>query len=187
MRIPLRLVIPTSVFLALSFGAAAVPFAADDWPEWRGKGRLGVWLEDGILDTLPRDGLAVRWRTPIHAGYAGPAVAGGRVFVTDSRRIKANQAIERAVALDERTGAGSLDEGMADQLQRPAARLRDRSARDADRRRRSRLRARRDGQSARARRGERACHLGEGLRHATSMPRSRRGAWPARRSWTATA
>ena len=36
---------------------------------------------------------------------AGPSVADGRVFVTDSRRIKANQAIERAIALDERTGA----------------------------------------------------------------------------------
>jgi outer membrane protein assembly factor BamB len=77
---------------------------ADDWPEWRGKGRLGVWNETGILDTLPAGGLPVSWRTPIYAGYAGPAVADGRVFVTDSRRVKANQAIERAVALDERTG-----------------------------------------------------------------------------------
>lgn len=84
--------------------AATVPLTADDWPEWRGKGRLGLWLENGIIDTLPEGGLPVKWRTPIHAGYAGPAVAGGRVFVTDSRRVKANQAIERAVALDERTG-----------------------------------------------------------------------------------
>src|SRR5262245_4526177 len=77
---------------------------ADDWPEWRGKGRLGVWNETGIVDKIPESGLPVTWRTPIHAGYAGPAVAGGRVFVTDSRRVKANQAIERAIALDEATG-----------------------------------------------------------------------------------
>ena len=67
-------------------------------------GRAGVWNESGVIDTFPSAGLPVRWRTPIHAGYAGPAVAGGRVFVTDSRRIKANQAIERAVAIDEQSG-----------------------------------------------------------------------------------
>ena len=25
---------------------------ADDWPEWRGKGRLGIWTETGILDLV---------------------------------------------------------------------------------------------------------------------------------------
>ena len=59
-------------------------------------------------DSLPT-GLPVSWRTPINAGYAGPAVAGGRVFVTDSRRVKANQAIERAIAIDERDGPRPLD------------------------------------------------------------------------------
>jgi outer membrane protein assembly factor BamB len=76
----------------------------DDWPEWRGRGRLGVWSEDGILDAFPAGGLQVRWRMPIHAGYAGPSVAAGRVFVTDSRRIRGNRAMERALALDEATG-----------------------------------------------------------------------------------
>src|SRR5439155_472520 len=28
------------------------PALAEDWPEWRGKGRAGVWNETGILDTL---------------------------------------------------------------------------------------------------------------------------------------
>ena len=83
---------------------AGVRLRADDWPEWRGRGRLGVWSETGILDKFPEGGLTATWRTRINAGYAGPAVAGGRVFVTDSRRVKANQAIERALALDERTG-----------------------------------------------------------------------------------
>lgn len=77
----------------------------DDWPEWRGAGRTGVWHESGILDTFPAGGLTVRWRTPIHAGYAGPSVSAGRVFLTDSRRTVGNRAIERALALDERTGA----------------------------------------------------------------------------------
>jgi outer membrane protein assembly factor BamB len=85
--------------------AAAVALGADDWPEWRGRGRLGVWAESGLVEKFPAGGPPATWRTPIHAGYAGPAVAGGRVFVTDSRRTKGNQAIERAVALDEQTGA----------------------------------------------------------------------------------
>ena len=58
----------------------------EDWPEWRGKGRLGVWRETGIVDKLPATGLPILWRTPIKAGYAGPAVANGRVFITDYAR-----------------------------------------------------------------------------------------------------
>jgi outer membrane protein assembly factor BamB len=77
---------------------------AEDWPEWRGKGRVGVWNETGIIDKFPAQGLTATWRTPINSGYAGPAVAAGRVFVTDSRPTTANRAIERAVALDERNG-----------------------------------------------------------------------------------
>jgi outer membrane protein assembly factor BamB len=85
--------------------AVEVRLRADDWPEWRGPGRVGIWRESGILESFPEGGLRVAWRAAVNAGYAGPAVASGRVFVTDSRRVKANQAIERAVALDERTGA----------------------------------------------------------------------------------
>ena len=33
------------------------PAYADDWPEWRGKGRSGIWTETGILDTFPENGL----------------------------------------------------------------------------------------------------------------------------------
>jgi outer membrane protein assembly factor BamB len=83
---------------------ASVHLFAQDWPEWRGQGRLGVWTETGIVEKFPAGGPPVKWRTPINSGYAGPAVSNGRVFVTDSRRIKANQAIERAVAIDENSG-----------------------------------------------------------------------------------
>jgi len=72
-----------AIILALTLGCQLAP--ADDWPEWRGRGRLGVWNETGILDEFPKDGLALEWRTPIHAGFAGPAVTGGRVFVTAPR------------------------------------------------------------------------------------------------------
>src|SRR6476620_3946764 len=56
---------------------------ADDWPQWLGPKRDGVWRETGLLDKFPQGGPKVRWRTPIGAGYSGPAVAGGRVYLTD--------------------------------------------------------------------------------------------------------
>jgi outer membrane protein assembly factor BamB len=56
---------------------------ADDWPQWMGPGRDGVWAETGLLDKFPKDGPKVKWRAPAAWGYAGPAVAGGRVYLMD--------------------------------------------------------------------------------------------------------
>src|SRR5207247_2312171 len=71
--------------LALFTTAAA---RADDWPQWGGPRRDIVWREKGIVKTLPTSGLLPRvWATPIGEGYAGPAVANGRVYVMD--RVKA--------------------------------------------------------------------------------------------------
>jgi outer membrane protein assembly factor BamB len=81
-----------------------IPALAEDWPEWRGKGRVGVWNESGILDRFPEKGLTVLWRTPIKSGYAGPAVAAGRVFVTDFESSTGSRGKERAICLDEKSG-----------------------------------------------------------------------------------
>ncbi|MCY2989993.1 MAG: PQQ-like beta-propeller repeat protein [Planctomycetota bacterium] len=56
---------------------------ADDWPQWLGTQRDSVWRETGILEKFPASGPAVKWRVPLAGGYAGPAVADGRVLVTD--------------------------------------------------------------------------------------------------------
>lgn len=58
------------------------PASADDWPQWRGPQRDGIWRETGIVDELPTEP-TYRWRVPIGGGFAGPAVSGGRVFVFD--------------------------------------------------------------------------------------------------------
>lgn len=64
--------------------AALAPSAhADDWPQWQGPRRDGVWREAGILTKFPEGGPKVLWRSPIGSGFSGPAVAGGRVFVMD--------------------------------------------------------------------------------------------------------
>ena len=89
--------------LAISAG----DLRSDDWPEWRGPGGKAVWTEDGIIERFPSDGLTVRWRTPVQEGYAGPAVADGRVFVADFAREEESGRIggkERVLALDEATG-----------------------------------------------------------------------------------
>ena len=84
----------------------APPLFANDWPEWRGTGRAGVWAETGIVQELPVE-LKVKWRVPIHSGYSGPAIADGRVFITDWTEDPASRTMdgkERAIALDEETG-----------------------------------------------------------------------------------
>src|SRR5260370_22967278 len=55
---------------------------ADDWPQWLGPQRDGVWPESAIVEKFPASGPKVKWQKPIGGGYAGPAVAGGKVFVT---------------------------------------------------------------------------------------------------------
>jgi len=77
---------------------------AADWPEWRGAGRQGIWAETGIVERIPETGLRLKWRTAVDAGYSGPAVANGRVFVMDHRRGSGTSATERVLCLDENTG-----------------------------------------------------------------------------------
>ncbi len=89
---------------------------ADDWPQWLGPKRDGVWRETGIIDTFPKDGPKLVWKVPLGTGYSGPAVAGGKVFVLDrvlgsgekspenpfgKPRIKGD---ERVLCLDEKSG-----------------------------------------------------------------------------------
>ncbi|MFO0844129.1 MAG: PQQ-binding-like beta-propeller repeat protein [Gemmataceae bacterium] len=77
----------TSLALLLLLGAAR----ADDWPQWMGPRRDAVWREGGLLDRFPKGGPKVLWRVNIGGGYAGPAVADGKVYVPD-RLLDAGQA-----------------------------------------------------------------------------------------------
>jgi outer membrane protein assembly factor BamB len=72
--------------LALILAASclvATAAAADDWPGWMGPQRDGVWRETGILEKFPPGGPKIVWRAGCGAGYAGPAVAEGRVILFD--------------------------------------------------------------------------------------------------------
>ncbi len=82
----------------------ATTVSAVDWPEWRGRGRQGMWLETGIIQRIPTGGLKVKWRVPVGPGYSGPAIARGRVFLLDHKRTTGSRVSERVVCLDEGTG-----------------------------------------------------------------------------------
>lgn len=90
---------PTSRAALLALAALS---SADEWPQWRGPGRDGVWKEDGLLEAFPEKGLGARWRAPIGPGYSGPTVAGGRVYLMDRRREPEDG--ERVLCLDRETG-----------------------------------------------------------------------------------
>jgi len=102
------------VCLSVLLVASGSAVLADDWPQWMGPGRDNVWSEDGILEEFPAGGPQIVWRTPIAGGYAGPAVAGGRVYVTDyvtEDNVKIDNfdreeftGIERVLCLDQSTG-----------------------------------------------------------------------------------
>ncbi len=76
---------------------------ADDWPQWRGPNRDGVWGETGLLQSFPAEGLKVRWRVPAGWGFSSPVVAQGRVYLADSELAKP-KAKERLRCFDEATG-----------------------------------------------------------------------------------
>jgi outer membrane protein assembly factor BamB len=92
------------VLLVAGALSATAGLFADDWPEIRGSGRRGVWTETGILDRFPEGGLKVVWRAPVKNGYSGPAVAGGRVLLSDFVRSVGSRGVERIMAFDEQTG-----------------------------------------------------------------------------------
>jgi outer membrane protein assembly factor BamB len=104
------------VFVVGALLLGALPARADDWPQWLGPQRDGIWRETGLVDKFPSGGPTMRWRTPIGEGYSGPVVAQGRVIITD--RVLAKGAsnpdnpfgksrvdgTERVLCLDETNG-----------------------------------------------------------------------------------
>ncbi len=95
----------------------AGPARADDWPQWMGPERDGVWRENGLLEKFATNELKPSWRVPVNAGYVGPAVVGQRLFLLDRaagkppERAKGDRSLptvpgnERVLCLDTQTGA----------------------------------------------------------------------------------
>ncbi len=88
------------IYLLTTFLLCAV--FADDWPQWRGVNRDGVWKETGLLEKFDSAEIKIRWRAPIANGYSGPTVANGRVYVMD--RVVEPKEQERVHCFDWKTG-----------------------------------------------------------------------------------
>jgi outer membrane protein assembly factor BamB len=91
--------------LSLAVALAVISFSAvraDDWPQWRGPTRDGMWRETGLVEKFDSVEMPPKWRVPISSGYSGPTVADGRVFVTD--RVAEPKQVERVHCFDAKTG-----------------------------------------------------------------------------------
>ncbi len=94
----LRWLVVTSGFAVIATGMAV----ADDWPQWRGPSRDGVWHETGIVEKFDTPRLDHVWRTELGSGYCGPTVADGRVYVMD--RLLSPKQVERVHCFNAKTG-----------------------------------------------------------------------------------
>jgi outer membrane protein assembly factor BamB len=106
----------TLIYLTACLILSSSALRADDWPQWLGPQRDGVWRETGIIDQLPKDGPKKLWDKPIAIGYGGPAVANGKLYVMDRELAKsarnpdspfqrsAVDGNERILCLDAKTG-----------------------------------------------------------------------------------
>lgn len=104
-RIPITMLrrVTVRTFLA-AFQVAALswsPLHADDWPQWRGPQRDGIWRETGIVASFADAELKPQWTAPVGPGYTGPTVAGDRVYLMD--RVTTPEQ-ERILCFDRRTG-----------------------------------------------------------------------------------
>ena len=90
------------VFAAVALLLLAQPLRGDDWPQWRGPNRDGVWNESGVLEKFPEPQLKLSWRAAVGSGYCGPTVASGRVYVMD--RQTRPTPVERVCCFDAATG-----------------------------------------------------------------------------------
>ena len=69
------------VTIMVALSATAV--AAADWPWLYGPRRDHTSDQKGLLRTWPQEGPKVLWTVPMGAGFGGPAVSGGNVYLLD--------------------------------------------------------------------------------------------------------
>ena len=88
----------TALLFAISLLTASA--ASGDWPQWRGPDRTDVSKETGLLKSWPEGGPARIWLFEgAGLGYAGPAIAGGKLFTMGIR-----ESSEWLIAVDAATG-----------------------------------------------------------------------------------
>ena len=85
--------------LAAALAATVVTRAANDWPQFLGPSRNGIYAGPALADNWGAGGPKVVWRKQIGQGFAGPAVVGNRVILF--HRVGNEEVLE---SLDAATG-----------------------------------------------------------------------------------
>ena len=75
---------------------------AQDWPDWRGLNRDGIWNESGVIEKFESEVIEAKWTATIGSGYSGPTVAKGKVYITDL--IEEPSFTEGILCFDEQNG-----------------------------------------------------------------------------------
>jgi outer membrane protein assembly factor BamB len=74
------------ILLAVCVVGLPLSLPAADWPQWRGPNRDAISKETGLLKKWPKDGPELVWTfNKAGAGYAGPAVVGGKLYTMGAR------------------------------------------------------------------------------------------------------
>lgn len=99
-----------AVLLALAAaGLVAVAISAApaaDWPQFLGPDRSGVSPETGLSRSWPEGGPKVLWQIPMNAGFGGPAIEKGKVYIMD--RVKDKEDILHCLNLADGNEVWSL-------------------------------------------------------------------------------
>src|SRR6185295_4456209 len=90
-----RIAVATGMALAWTLAAAAV----DDWPQYLGPDRSGVYRGPALSETWPAGGPRIVWQASVGNGFSGPVVTGSQVILF--HRLKNQETVE---SFDARTG-----------------------------------------------------------------------------------
>jgi outer membrane protein assembly factor BamB len=97
----IRAVVGHTLLFAVLFAGDIARGESFDWPQWQGPDRNGLTSEKGLLQQWPEGGPPRRWLfDQCGAGYAGPAVVDGRLFILGARG-----GVSQLIALDANTGS----------------------------------------------------------------------------------
>jgi outer membrane protein assembly factor BamB len=91
---------PPGIALLAAALAIAATAAAEDWPQFLGPERNGVYRGPALAEAWPTGGPRQVWRKTIGTGLAGPVIAQGHLILF--HRVSGNEVVE---AFDPRTGA----------------------------------------------------------------------------------
>ena len=85
--------------VAAALAATVVTQAANDWPQYLGPSRNGIYAGPALADAWGANGPKAVWRKQVGQGFAGPAVVGNRVILF--HRVGNEEVLE---SLDAATG-----------------------------------------------------------------------------------